>query len=575
MNNLRAYKEVWLVDFEFNAQAGERSSPVCMVAREVYSGRLLRIWADELRSMRWPPFSTDSNTLFVAYSASAKFGCFLALGWPMPERILDLFCEFRWLTCGLQTPCGHGLLGAMAYFRLDSLSVHEKAGMQELILRGEPFSNGEREAILEYCQTKVDALAKLLPAMEPHVDLPRALLRGRYMAAVARMEWRGISIDLDTLGRLKANWKSIQEKLIEEIDKQYGIYKGRTFKSELWEAWLKENNIPWPRLPTGKLALDDETFRERSKSYPEIAPVRELRTTLVQLRPLDFAIGADGRNRCPLSPFRAKTGRNQPSSSAFIFGPSVWLRSLIKPEPGMALAYVDWSQQELAIAAALSGDPKMQSAYKSGDFYLTFAKMAGAAPMGATKETHSCVREQFKTVALGVLYGLSAEGLARKLNITLEEGKELLRKHKETFRLFWDWSDSVESKAILCGKLNTVFGWTMHAGNQPNPRSLRNFPMQGNGAEMMRIACCLLTERGIGLCCSVHDALLVEAPLNEIDSVVNLTQSAMKEASQVVLDGFELRTDAKVIRYPERYSDKRGVVMWQKVMELCGGPPNG
>jgi hypothetical protein len=100
------------------------------------------------------------------------------------------------------------------------------------------------------------------------------------------------------------------------------------------------------------------------------------------------------------------------------FGPSAWLRSLIRPEPGMAVAYLDWSQQELAIAAALSGDKKMQNAYESGDFYLTFAKMAGAVPPDATKESHAAVREQFKTVALGVLYGLSAEGLARKLNVT-------------------------------------------------------------------------------------------------------------------------------------------------------------
>jgi DNA polymerase-1 len=239
----------------------------------------------------------------------------------------------------------------------------------------------------------------------------------------------------------------------------------------------------------------------------------------------------------------------------------------------MAVAYIDWSQQELAIAAALSGDGKMQDAYRSGDFYLTFAKMAAAVPTDATKESHATVRDQFKIVALGVLYGLSAEGLARKLNVSLARGRDLLRMHKETFRQFWRWSDAVQDQAILTGRLQTAFGWTVHTGNNPNPRSLRNFPMQGNGAEMMRLACCLATERGIHLCCPVHDALLVEDDVDGIDATVKTTQRAMREASELVLGGFSLRTDAKVVRYPHRYADARGIRMWNTVCELCGRGP--
>jgi hypothetical protein len=67
----------------------------------------------------------------------------------------------------------------------------------------------------------------------------------------------------------------------------------------------------------------------------------------------DLAVGHDGRNRCLLSAFRSLTGRNQPSNARFIFGPSCWLRGLIRPEPGRAIAYVDWSQQEFGVAAAL------------------------------------------------------------------------------------------------------------------------------------------------------------------------------------------------------------------------------
>jgi DNA polymerase I-like protein with 3'-5' exonuclease and polymerase domains len=306
-----------------------------------------------------------------------------------------------------------------------------------------------------------------------------------------------------------------------------------------------------------------------ARAYPAaVGPIRELRHALSQMRLHELAVGADGRNRYLLSAFGSRTGRNQPSNSKAIFGPAVWLRCLIRPAPGRAVAYIDWSQQELAIAAALSGDRRMQEAYCSGDFYLTFAKMAGAVPAGATKQTHAAARAQFKTVALGVLYGLSAEGLARKLNVPPCWGRELLRLHQQTFRRFWEWSERVVMQGMLGGRLQTVFGWPVHAGPDVNPRSLRNFPMQANGAEMLRLACCLTTERGIAVCALVHDALLVEGQADEIDATVAATTDAMQEASAVVLDGFTLRTDAKVVRHPERYVDERGKSMWETAWSL-------
>ena len=128
-----------------------------------------------------------------------------------------------------------------------------------------------------------------------------------------------------------------------------------------------------------------------------------------------------------LSPFASKTGRNQTSNAKFVFSPAKWVRFLIKPEAGMALAYVDYSQQEFGIAAALSGDKAMQAAYQSGDPYITFAKQSGAVPDDATPVTHSMERAQFKTCALGTLYGLGPEGMAQKINQPVEPGRQLLR----------------------------------------------------------------------------------------------------------------------------------------------------
>jgi DNA polymerase-1 len=115
-----------------------------------------------------------------------------------------------------------------------------------------------------------------------------------------------------------------------------------------------------------------------------------------------------------------------------------------------------------------------------------------------------------------------------------------------------------------------VFGWRASIVGEPNPRSVANFPMQANGAEMMRIACCLAVERGIEVCAPVHDAVLIAAPVDKIDAAVATMQAAMAEASRAVLDGFELGTDAKIIRYPDRYMDDRpgSGEMWDRVWEL-------
>src|SRR5262249_20499059 len=236
--------------------------------------------------------------------------------------------------------------------------------------------------------------------------------------------------------------------------------------------------------------------------------------------------------------------------------------------PGYGIAYVDWSQQEFGIAGALSGDKAMLAAYDTGDVYTAFAKQAHAIPDDATPQSHPTQRELFKQCVLAGQYGQGEEGLAQRIGQPRAVARELMQFHHQTYRKFWRWSDAAVDQAMLAGSLNTVFGWTVHLAGEPNPRSLRNFPMQANGAEMMRLAACLATERGVEVCAPVHDAFLICAPLYRIDAAVATMRAAMAEASHVVLAGFELRTDYRIVRYPDRYMDGRGRVMWQRVVEL-------
>lgn len=565
--DLGYFDQVWCVDFEFCAPPGERPQVICMVAIELHTGQKISLWYDELYSLSQPPFRIDDKSLFVAYYASAEMSCFLSLGWGKPTHILDLFTEYRNLRNGLGGRCG--LIDALQGYGLDCIEAIEKESMRQLAMRGFPYNQTEKEELLNYCASDVEALVKLLPIMQEDIDLPRACVRGDYMNAAAHMEYNGVPIDINILERLKRNWDRIKIRLIDEVDRDYGVYEGQTFKTQKFAKWLSDNGIPWPRHPTEKLDLCDDTFKEMSRAFPEINDLRELRTTLGQLRLNKLDVGSDERNRTLLSAFRATTGRNQPSTSKFIYGPSSWARSLIKPKPGYGIAYIDWSQQEFAIAAALSGDPLMLAAYVSGDPYLQFAKQAGAVPDNATKKTHGKEREKFKQCVLAVQYGMGAVSLAKRINQPEIVARDLLNRHRETYKVFWQWSDAMLDYAMLYGELKTVLGWTVHVSSNPNPRSLRNFPMQANGAEMLRLACTYAIKDGIKVCAPVHDALLIEAPVEGLDDHIQRTQEAMNKASSVVLSGFEVRTGVEqLVVYPGRYCDARGRDMWLKIINI-------
>ncbi len=164
--------------------------------------------------------------------------------------------------------------------------------------------------------------------------------------------------------------------------------------------------------------------------------------------------------------------------------------------------------------------------------------------------------------------------LAEGIRQPLPMGRELLANHRRTFPDFWKWSEGVVNHAMLHLKLWTVFGWYIHLEKQANARSLQNFPMQANGSEILRLACCYLVEAGIRVCAPVHDAVLIEAPLKTLDDQIKQARKLMAKASRDVLQVFELTTDVEVYRYPERYCNGgRSRDFWEMVMEESDKAP--
>ena len=213
----------------------------------------------------------------MAYYASAELGCFLALGWPMPARILDLFAEFRAATNGLPTPVRRGPARRAASGTASTPwpPTRRPRCATSSCAAGRGRAD-ERRAILDYCQADVDALAALLPRMLPGilgrqrdaaVALGQALLRGRYMAAAARMEWTGVPIDAAMLERLRAGWGGIKAAAGRGGRRALRRVRGHHLQGRpLRRLPRRARASPGRALASGALALDDDTFRDQAKA---------------------------------------------------------------------------------------------------------------------------------------------------------------------------------------------------------------------------------------------------------------------------------------------------------------------
>jgi DNA polymerase I-like protein with 3'-5' exonuclease and polymerase domains len=280
-------------------------------------------------------------------------------------------------------------------------------------------------------------------------------------------------------------------------------------------------------------------------------------------------VGHDGRARADLFPFGTKTTRNKPNGKEFLFSLPKWMWSLARPGPGNGLAYIDWKQQEWGIAAALSGDLAMQDMYRSEDPYLALANQAGAAPSGATKESHGAVRDQFKALALAANYGMGTDSLAQKINGTKIEALALRERWGRAFPKYESWVESYKEGAMLHAETTTLLGWRRRLVGEVNPRSVGNFPVQSCAAEMLRVASILMMHAGIRICIPHHDAFLIEAPIQDLGAAIETTQHCMRDASWALLNGFELGTDVEVVaKYPDRYVDAKGADLWNTILEL-------
>jgi hypothetical protein len=134
--------------------------------------------------------------------------------------------------------------------------------------------------------------------------------------------------------------------------------------------------------------------------------------------------------------------------------------------------------------------------------------------------------------------------------------------------VFEAWAANVVDHAGVLLEVSTPLGWVMQCPPGINPRTVRNFPIQSTGSEILHVACVLAERRDIRIVAPVHDAIMAEAPADQADDVSAALDRVMRDAAALVLRGYQLPTDNQMILPGQRYYNERGEAMWNTVSKL-------
>ena len=567
---------VWCVDTEYRITPGERVRPICLVAHDLRSATTHRrwLWDEDPGPPPWAP-----NDLIVCYSATAECGVFAALGWAQPQ-IIDLWAQHRLQTNGLTMHTK--FFNALEHHGIAApIDSAEKKAWQMLCAEGSSEQiAAKRQGILDYCESDVLLLGELYRRMAPSIDLSTALFIGAYGAACAEIEHRGIPVEIERLRVLTERWAEVRAAAAEiaTTRMRFRIYGGETgtqFSYKRFEEYLLRVDLlkSWPRTASGRLATDDRTLKTACARHADLEPLRQARRTMSMIHPARIRVGSDARCRTPVRPFAAMTGRNQPKAHTPLAYPA-WMRALITPGPGRALTILDYAQQEFALAGGLSGDEKMREAYASGDAYLAFAIQCGALPNAAQRGQPGVdlVRDVYKIASVAIMYGVSAQGLGDILGIAESRAGAIMFRHRRAYPRYWEWSDEIAAGAAFDGVMETALGWRISTARMGD-RSVRNWPLQSTGGDILRLATVKARKEGIEIVALVHDAVIVEADVGNVTVITELTRRMMVEAGEEVA-GVTLRVDEQIVGPGERYfKDAKARAWWTAISKRLGYAP--
>jgi DNA polymerase-1 len=446
---------------------------------------------------------------------------------------------------------------AQRYFNHRTIDFNEvtKAGKTRMT-----FDCVEIDKATEYAAEDADATLRLWQVLKPRLAAEHMLnvyetLERPLLHVLANMERRGISIDRQVLSRLSGEFAQEAAGLEAEINKLAGETVNVGSPKQMGDILFGKLGLPGGtktktgQWATGARVLDElaEQGHELPQKILDWRQVSKLKSTYTDALPgyvnptthrvhTSYALAATTTGRLSSSepnlqniPIRTEDGRK--------------IRRAFIADRGYKLVSADYSQIELRLLAEIAGIEQLRKAFRDGlDIHaMTASEMFGVPVKNMPAE----VRRRAKAINFGIIYGISAFGLANQLGIEREEAGAYIRKYFERFPGIRDYIEETKAFAKKNGFVETLFGRKCHypdigASNASirafNERAAINARLQGTAADIIRRAMIrmdgALTKKKLNaqMLLQVHDELVFEVPDAEVEKTLPVVTSVMVEA---------------------------------------------
>ena len=485
--------------------------------------------------------------------------------------------KFDWLVFAQHgifvSPCDDTMLMSYALdagkngHGMDELSEvwlgHKPVSFKELTGTGKAFKTIDHAPLDKatvYAAEDADVTLRLWRVLKPRLAAEGLTtvyerLERPMIEVLARMERRGISIDRQILSRLSGEFAQGMARLEAEIHQLAGEPFNLGSPKQLGDILFGKMGFEGAKkTPTGAWATGAQVLEDLAAQGHELPrrildwrQISKLKSTYTDALPTfvnpqskrvhtSFALASTTTGRLSSSepniqniPIRNEAGRK--------------IRTAFIANPGMKLISADYSQIELRILAHMADIPQLRQAFADGvDIHaMTASEMFGVPVEGMPSE----VRRRAKAINFGIIYGISAFGLANQLSISREEAGAYIKKYFERFPGIRDYMENTKLFARTHGYVQTIFGRKCHypqintskqAERAFFERAAINAPIQGSAADIIRKAMVRMDEALMSkkveaqMLLQVHDELVFEVPEAHVERAIPIIRDVMIDA---------------------------------------------
>jgi DNA polymerase-1 len=411
-----------------------------------------------------------------------------------------------------------------------------------------------------YAPEDADAMLRLWQALKPRMAAEKVvsvyeMLERPMPHVLARMEERGISIDRAELARLSKDFGERQTALEQQINDIAGMPVNPGSPKQLGDILFGKMGLPGgSKTKTGQWSTGARELEELAEAGHQLPrtildwrQVSKLRSTYTEALPTyvhpktnrvhtSYALAATSTGRLSSSepnlqniPIRTEEGRK--------------IRRAFVATPGNKLISADYSQIELRLLSEVAEVPTLRKAFQDGiDIHAMTASEMFGVPV---RDMPADIRRRAKAINFGIIYGISAFGLANQLSIEREEAGAYIKKYFERFPGIRDYMDETKAFCRANGYVLTLFGRKCHypdikASNASirafNERAAINARLQGSAADIIRRAMIRMDSEleaaklKAQMLLQVHDELIFEVPENEVNDTIAIIKDVMEGA---------------------------------------------